>query len=111
SIRTHVDDLTGLSVFRKPRLQSGRISEKKFAWADRKFERAVVDDDMTPMCVQQGVVCSTIGGICEGGAELVWFFRRRRSEVPALGVSQLRTHFGCRSKRNLGLQRMIVGVF
>src|SRR5262249_2559063 len=40
----------------------------------------------------------------------VWPFRRSRSEVPAPGVSQLRTHSGCRSKRNLSLQRMIVGV-
>src|SRR5262249_36626094 len=110
STRAHVEDPTGLPVFREPRPESGRIPEKKFARADRQFKRAVVDDYMTPICGQQRVVCGPIGGIRESGAEPVWTFPRGLSQVTAPGVSQLRTHSGSRSKRNLGLQRMIVGV-
>src|SRR5262245_57326560 len=65
---------------------------------------------MAPMCGKQRVVRGTIGGIREGGAEAGWPVRRSRSEVPAPGVSQLRTRAGCQSKRNLAWQRMIVGV-
>lgn len=111
SPRTQVYDPTRLPVFSEPRPDPGGIPQKKLAGANRQFKCAVVDYDMLPMRGKQRVVSGPIRGIGdERRACAVRSFPGIKSEVPAPRVSQLGAESGRRSKRNLGLQRMVIGM-
>src|SRR5580765_5603006 len=105
-----VHNPTRLPVFRQPRPDSMRTAEQELAGSDRQSKRTVVDQSMLAVSGCERVVTSTIRGIRVDSARPIWSLNKTLPQIPAPGIGSLRTHAGNRPKRNLSLQRMVIGM-